>query len=139
VPALLDHRSPWLEMLEPAIPVPELLAPAMPVPVSDVPSTPKPAAQLPCRPVPAPLAVQSRVAPPPVLLLIFVTSVSELAWPRMTLPPLAAAAGAGLAMASAAMTAAIAPVPRASSCRLLRRAGGRGGGPAPGPVLPAAR
>src|SRR5215472_16694348 len=49
-----------------------------------------------------------------------VVPVSALYTPRLTGPP-SARAGAGRATASAVSTAARAPAPRVSSCRLLRR------------------
>src|SRR5690348_2453717 len=97
----------------------------MPVLVSAWPATPMPESVVPkTAAAPDPEAVQSSALTPLAVLVMAVVVVSLLAAPRTTSPSVPAEAGAGRARASAVSTAARAPVPPASSCRLVLRAGG---------------
>src|SRR5262249_17377278 len=109
----------------PCTPVPEKLTPSTPWPVRLTPSTPSPSLLLwPLTATPLPAAKHTSAELPTVEFVICVVSVSGLSWPRTTGSPLAAAAGAGRVRASTESTAAKAPLPPASTCRLERHATG---------------
>src|SRR5215471_1994239 len=120
--------TPWGSPREPTALRVLPLTPTTPVPVMPLPPTPAPLALLPTvptllslwplTPTPLPVEKQSSTRPPSVVLVISVTLLSVLlVEPRTRLSPLAAAAGAGRARASAVST----PRPPAAPASSIRR------------------